>query len=181
MSKTALLVIDVQNDYFPQGKMELFRAEQALIHVNRLEDTFIKNNQPIIYIQHIANQANAPFFEAGTEGVALHSGLRIQADSIVIEKHYPNSFFQTTLKAELEQLGVDKLVISGMMTHMCVDATSRAAAELGYQPTIIAEATATRQLSYADRTVQAEDVQTACLSAFQMFSQVMSIDDYLKR
>lgn len=180
MSKTALLVIDVQNDYFPQGKMELFRAEQALIQVNRLEDTFIKNDQPIIYIQHIANQPNAPFFEAGTVGVALHSGLRIQADSIVIEKHYPNSFFQTTLKAELEQLGVEKLVISGMMTHMCVDATSRAAAELGYQPTIIAEATATRQLSYADTTVQAEDVQTACLSAFQMFSQVVSIEDYLK-
>ncbi|WP_089605461.1 cysteine hydrolase family protein [Acinetobacter piscicola] len=180
MSKTALLVIDVQNDYFPQGKMELFCAEQALKQVNRLEASFIKNDQPIIYIQHIANQPNASFFEAETEGVALHSGLRVKADSIVIEKHYPNSFFQTTLKAELERLGIEKLVVSGMMTHMCVDATSRAAAELGYQPTIIAEATATRQLSYSDRTVQAEDVQTACLSAFQMFSEVVSIDDYLK-
>lgn len=180
MSKTALLVIDVQNDYFPQGKMELFCAEQALKQVNRLEDSFIKNDQPIIYIQHIFNQENAPFFEAGTVGVELHSGLKTQSDSIVIEKHYPNSFFQTTLKAQLDQLGVEKLVICGMMTHMCVDATSRAAAELGYQPTIIAEATATRQLSYSDRTVQAEDVQTACLSAFQMFSEVASIDDYLK-
>lgn len=98
----------------------------------------------------------------------------------MIEKHYPNSFFQTTLKAELERLNVDKLVISGMMTHMCVDATSRAAAEFAYQPTIIADATATRQLSYSGRTVEAEDVQTACLSAFQMFSQVVSIEDYLK-
>lgn len=180
MSKTALLVIDVQNDYFPQGKMELFCAEQALKQINRLEDTFIENGQPIIYIQHIAQQPNATFFEAGTEGVDLHSGLRVKLDSVVIEKHYPNSFFQTTLKAELERLNVDKLVITGMMTHMCVDATSRAAAELGYQPAIIAEATATRQLSYSSRTVQAEDVQTVCLSAFQMFSQVLNIDDYLK-
>lgn len=180
MSQTALLVIDVQNDYFPQGKMELFCAEQALKHINRLEDLFIKREQPIIYIQHIANQPNATFFQAGTSGVALHSGLRVKADSIVIEKHYPNSFFQTTLKAELERLNVDKLVISGMMTHMCVDATSRAAAEFAYQPMIIAEATATRQLSYSGRTVEAEDVQTACLSAFQMFSQVVSIEDYLK-
>ena len=73
MSKTALLVIDVQNDYFPQGKMELFCAEQALKQINRLEDTFIENGQPIIYIQHIAQQPNATFFEAGTEGVDLHS------------------------------------------------------------------------------------------------------------
>ena len=87
MSQTALLVIDVQNDYFPQGKMELFCAEQTLKHINRLEDLFIKREQPIIYIQHIANQPNATFFEAGTQGVALHSGLRVKTDSIVIEKH----------------------------------------------------------------------------------------------
>jgi nicotinamidase-related amidase len=180
MSRTALLVIDVQNDYFPQGKMELFGAEQALTQINRLEADFIDKNQPIIYIQHIAKQAQASFFEEGTEGAELHAGLQINENPIIIEKHYPNSFFQTSLKQVLDQLKVDQLVISGMMTHMCVDATSRAAAELGYQPIIIAEATATRQLSYADRSVQAEDVQTACLSAFQMFSQVTSIDDYLK-
>lgn len=180
MSKTALLVIDVQNDYFPKGKMELCGAEQALIHINRLENEFIKNDQPIIYIQHVVNEPNAAFFEAGTLGVELHSGLNIEPDAIVIEKQYPNSFFQTTLKEELDRLDVEKVVISGMMTHMCVDATSRASAELGYQPIIIAEATATRNLSYSDRTVKAEDVQTACLSAFQMFSQVISIEEYLK-
>lgn len=79
----------------------------------------------------------------------------------------------------LDQFGVEKLVISGMMTHMCVDATSRAAAEFGYDPVVIADATATRDLSYANKTVQAEDVQTACLAAFQMFSTVLSVDEYL--
>ena len=179
MTKAALLVIDVQNDYFPQGKMELFQAEQALKQTNHLEDEFIKNNQPVIYIQHIVHQVNAPFFEVGTQGVKLHSGLHIQSDSIIVEKHFPNSFFQTTLKEELDQLGVDQVVICGMMTHMCVDATSRSSAELGYQPIVIAEATATRDLSYDDKTVQARDVQTACLSAFQMFAQVLSVDTYL--
>lgn len=91
----------------------------------------------------------------------------MQTNSIVVEKHYPNSFFQTNLKAKLDQLGVEKVVISGMMTHMCVDATSRAAAEFGYDPVVIADATATRDLSYANKTTQAEGVQTACLAAFQ--------------
>ena len=181
MEKTALIVIDVQNDYFPKGKMELYQAEQALKQINLLENAFLQNKQPIIYIQHIFDQPNAPFFEAGTVGVELHSGLKTLADSIVIEKHYPNSFFQTSLKAQLDQLGVEKLVISGMMTHMCVDATSRTAAELGYGPIVIADATATRDLSYANKTTQAEDVQTACLAAFQMFLTVMSVNEYLKR
>ncbi len=180
MSRTALLVIDVQNDYFPQGKMELFQAEQALTEINRLEDEFIKNNQPIIYIQHIFAGENAPFFQAGTQGVALHAGLKLEKDSIIIEKHFPNSFFQTTLKHALDQLDVDRVVICGMMTHMCVDATSRAAAEYGYAPVVIAEATATRDLSYDNRTVKAVDVQTACLSTFQMFAQVLSIKEYIK-
>lgn len=179
MNKTALIIIDVQNDYFPQAKMALYQAELALKQINLLEDAFLKNKQPIIYIQHIFNQPNAPFFEAGTFGVELHSGLQLTADSIVVEKHYPNSFFETNLKTVLNQLGVEKLVISGMMTHMCVDATSRAAAEFGYDPVVIADATATRDLSYANKTVQAEDVQTACLAAFQMFSTVVSVDEYL--
>ena len=94
MEKTALIVIDVQNDYFPKGKMELYQAEQALEQINLLEDAFLKNQQPIIYIQHIFNQENAPFFAAGTVGVELSSGLKATADSIRIEKHYPNSFFR---------------------------------------------------------------------------------------
>lgn len=161
--------------------MELYQAEQAVKQINLLENAFLENEQPIIYIQHIFNQPNVPFFEAGTVGVELHSGLKMQTDSIVVEKHYPNSFFQTNLKAKLDQLGVEKVVISGMMTHMCVDVTSRAAAEFGYDPVVIADATSTRDLSYANKTTQASDVQTACLAAFQMFATVMSVDEYLKR
>lgn len=180
MKKEALLIIDVQNDYFPAGKMELFQAEQALQYINRLEDEFIQHQRPIIYIQHIFDGENAPFFQAGTSGVELHRGLRLKPDSIIVEKKYPNSFFQTELKDILDQLSIEKLVITGMMTHMCVDATSRAAAEYGYDPVVIGDATATRNLTHADRTVQAIDVQTACLAAFQMFAQIQSTEQYLK-
>lgn len=180
MNHNALLVIDVQNDYFQGGKMELFQAEQALQQINALEDYFIQTQQPIIYIQHIFEGENAPFFQAGTHGVELSTGLKLKKDSTIVKKQFPNSFFQTELKAILEKLAIEKLVISGMMTHMCVDATSRAAAEFGYQPVIISDATATRDLSYADRTVQAVDVQTACLSAFQMFAQIQSTEEFLK-
>ncbi|NNP73286.1 isochorismatase [Acinetobacter defluvii] len=179
MNQTALLVIDVQNDYFPDGKMALFQPEKALTNISILEKEFHLSNAPIIYIQHIFAETPAPFFEKNTEGVKLHPNLAVQDHSFIVEKAFPNSFFQTDLQTLLSRLGIQKLVITGMMTHMCVDATTRAAAELGYQSIVISDATATRDLSYVSQTVQAIDVQTAFLSAFQMFAQVHSTAFYL--
>lgn len=179
MKKTALLVIDVQNDYFPAGKMALFEPEQALENIQRLEKSFHRAQAPIIYIQHIAASCEAPFFVAGTHGVKLHVDLAINASSIIVEKQFPNSFFQTDLKEILDQLRIEQVIITGMMTHMCVDATSRAAAEYGYKPIVIADATATKDLQYAGCIVSAQDVQTAYLSAFQMFAQIQTTEKYL--
>lgn len=112
--------------------------------------------------------------------MALHSELSLQDDSVIIEKHFPNSFFQTKLQATLDQLEVDTLVITGMMTHMCVDSTIRAAAELGYNPVLIHNATATRNLAFNENNVQANDVQNAFISSLSNFSTVMSTDDWIK-
>jgi nicotinamidase-related amidase len=179
VKKTALLVIDVQNDYFPAGKMALFAPEHALENIQHLEKVFHQAQAPIIYIQHIAASPEAPFFVAGTHGVKLHADLAINSASIIVEKQFPNSFFQTDLKEILDQLGVEQVIITGMMTHMCVDATSRAAAEYGYQPIVIADATATKDLEYTGRTVIADDVQTAYLSSFQMFAKIETTQKYL--
>ncbi|MGO2963062.1 MAG: cysteine hydrolase family protein [Carnobacterium maltaromaticum] len=178
--KQALLVIDVQNDYFKHGKMELHLPEVALHRINKLEDFFILNNLPIIYIQHIKDQLNADFFERGTKGSLLHEGLKINSSSIIIEKQYPNSFFKTDLKELLDSLNIEQVVITGMMTHMCIDSTTRASRELGYNPILISDATSTRNLDFQGREVIAEDVQFSFLSALENFSQVVTTDHYLK-
>ena len=180
MKNTALLVIDVQNDYFADGNMPLHQPEIALQHINQLEQHFKENQQPIIYIQHVQLEATRSFFIKDTEGVDLHAGLDITADSMIIEKHFPNSFFQTDLKQLLDQFNVDKLIITGMMTHMCVDATTRAAKELGYDTIVVADATATRDLSFAGYNLNAETVQQVLLATLQMLSQISNTQEVLK-
>ena len=179
--KQALLVIDVQNDYFPNGRMELNKPQEALDKINELENHFLKANQPIIYIQHVKHGANATFFEVGTHGVKLHSKLKRQADSIVIEKHFPNSFYRTSLESTLYALGVEQLVICGMMTHMCVDSTTRASKELQFEPILISDATATRDLVLDGTKVKAEDVQTSFIAALSNFALVSSTDNFIQR
>ncbi|MFV5344520.1 cysteine hydrolase family protein [Acinetobacter oleivorans] len=176
--KQALLVIDVQNDYFKNGKMELIGPDQALEKIKQLEQYFSEKNLPIIYVQHI-NPPQASFFQENTDGVLLHPELSAHDESLIVIKHYPNSFLETNLDELLKAHQIEQLVITGMMTHMCIDSGTRAAKELGYQPILIADATATRDLSYAGKTTKAEDVQTAFLTALSTFANVQNIADFL--
>ncbi|MFV5593522.1 cysteine hydrolase family protein [Acinetobacter junii] len=176
--KQALLIIDVQNDYFKDGKMELVNPEHALEKINQLEHYFNQNNLSIIYIQHI-NPASAGFFLENTLGVELHPELLLSDSSLVVQKHFPNSFLETNLQPVLQKLQIEQLVITGMMTHMCIDSGTRAACELGYQPILIADATATRDLEYKDSIVKASDVQSAFLSALNVFAKVQNTSDFL--
>ncbi|MCU4636572.1 MULTISPECIES: cysteine hydrolase family protein [Acinetobacter] len=176
--KQALLIIDVQNDYFKNGKMELVGPEQALEKIKQLEQYFSEKNLPIIYVQHI-NPPQASFFQENTDGVLLHPELSTGSDSLIVIKHYPNSFLETDLDELLKTHQIEQLVITGMMTHMCIDSGTRAAKELGYQPILIADATATRNLSYDGKIVKAEDVQTAFLTALSTFANVQNTADFL--
>ncbi len=173
--KQALLIIDIQNDYFPEGKNELHEADKALLKVNQLENSFLSEQKPIIYIQHIKHQLNA-----GTIGCELHPNLKLQEQSIIIEKHFPNSFLETELLETLKKIEIEQLVICGMMTQMCVDSTTRAAKELGFQPVLISDATATKDLIFENKKVLAENVQISFLSALQNFAQVLTADQFLK-
>ncbi len=159
--------------------MALVNPELALEKINQLEDKFLQEQQPIIYIQHIKNSPNADFFGIGTEGAQLHSKLKNNEHSIVIEKHFPNSFYETQLLESLQKLEIEQLVITGMMTHMCVDSTTRAARELGYQPIVIADATATKNLEFQGKEVSAQQVQISFLSALQNFAQIQATHTFL--
>lgn len=176
--KQALLVIDVQNDYFAEGKMALEKPTEALRVIGELETAFHKKKMPIIYIQHI-KESPADFFEQGSLGAQLHPSLAITDSSKIIEKQYPNSFFKTTLQQTLKDLAIEQVVITGMMTHMCVDSTTRASAELGYQPIVIADATATKSLQFNNNTVSAQDVSLSFLAALTSFSKVITAEEFL--
>jgi len=162
---TVLVLIDLQNDYFPGGAMELAGADSAVGQAARLLGSFRQRTLPVIHIQHIAKRPGATFFVPGTTGAEIHPSVRPIAGERVVTKHHPSSFRETTLQEDLRALGALKLVFAGMMTHMCVDTTVRAAADLGFQCSLAHDACATRDLQFGGRTVDAGSVQLAYLAA----------------
>ncbi|ASV67042.1 cysteine hydrolase family protein [Cytobacillus kochii] len=180
---TALIIVDIQNDYFPNGKMELSNPVKAASNAAKVLKWFRQNNKDnIFHVQHIASNPGLGFFLPNTEGVQLNETvLPLEHESIII-KHAPNSFFKTELERKLREKRVTKLVIVGMMTHMCIDATVRGAVELGFETTLIEDACATRGLSYQDKAVPAEQVHFAFVSALNgMYANVISTEDFLQQ
>lgn len=175
---TVLILIDLQNDYFPGGTMELVGADAAVYKAAELIQTFRQNTLPIVHVQHIAKRAGATFFLPGTYGAEIHSSVAPGQGEPVVIKHFPNSFRETTLQELLRTLSASKLVIAGMMTHMCVDTTVRAATDLGYQCFLAGDACATRDLQFAEERVSARDVQVAYLAALHgSFATVKSTQE----
>jgi len=161
----ALLIVDIQNDYFPGGKMELEGSDQASQRAKQLLAAFRDRHLPVIHVQHLAIQPNATFFLPNTEGAVIHANVTPVAGETLIQKHFPNSFRDTPLLDHLRKAGIKDLIIAGMMTHMCIDATTRAAFDAGFTCSLAHDACATRSLSFGDRKVPAEQVQTSFLSA----------------
>lgn len=175
--KHVLLLVDIQNDYFPGGAMELAGSQEAGLKASTLLRTFREQALPVIHVQHIATREGATFFLPGTPGVAIHENVAPQAGELVITKHFPNSFRQTGLLEQLRKRQTTSLVIAGMMTHMCIDTTTRAAADLGFQCMLAHDACATRELSFGGLTVPAAQVQAAYLAALDgPFAQVRSAE-----
>ena len=124
---TCLMLVDIQNDYFPGGNMELAGIEAAAANARLLLNEFRKNDQPVIHIQHIAIHGGATFFLPETNGAEINQRVVPQGDEIVVVKNYPNSFRDTRLLEILRQQRISDLLICGAMSHMCIDASVRAA------------------------------------------------------
>jgi nicotinamidase-related amidase len=161
----ALLLIDLQNDYFPGGAMELTGADAAVERAASLLRTFRSRGAPIVHVQHISKRPGATFFLPGTRGAEIHGAVAPAAAEALVVKHFPNSFRETTLLETLRAAGVEQLTIAGMMTHMCVDTTVRAAADLGFKCFLAGDACATRDLQFGSEKVMARDVQLSYLAA----------------
>ena len=177
--KTALLVIDIQKDYFPGGKMELVDPLEAAQKAYMLLQCFREHSGYHIHIQHIALKPDAAFFIKGDSGTDIHDSVAHFEGEPIVYKHYPNSFRETNLLEMLKGWGIERVIICGMMTHMCVDATARAAADFGFQVIIADDACATRDLKYGETTIPAEYVHKAFLAALKSYGQVMSSDQII--
>ncbi|BCL75608.1 isochorismatase [Jeongeupia sp. HS-3] len=175
---TALLLIDIQNDYFPNGAMELVSPVEAGNNATKLLEKFRKSNLPIIHIQHISMHPGATFFLPDTYGAEIHPCVAPAAGEVFFQKNFPNSFRGTPLLEHLKESKITTLVIAGMMTHMCIDTTTRAAADLGFSCVLAHDACATKELSFNGSLVAAEDVQLAYLAGLNgLFAQVKSTEE----
>jgi nicotinamidase-related amidase len=169
MPDTALLIIDIQNDYFPGGAMQLEGADAAGAKAGQVLASFRKEKRPVIHVQHLSTRPGSTFFLPGTKGQEIHASVTPAAGETVIEKNFPNGFRSTGLKEILEKQQIKNLVVAGMMTHMCVDATVRHAADLGYKVTLLGDACATRTQTYGGESVPARQVHAAFLAALNGF------------
>jgi len=176
MAERALLIIDIQNDYFPGGKMELEGAEAAAENAAVALEHFRRLGLPVFHVQHLSVRPGATFFIPGTTGVEIHPRVRPREGERVLEKNFPNGFRATELEAALRAADAKELVVAGMMTHMCVDASVRQAADLGYRVTLLGDACATRTQSHNGETIPARQVHTAFLAALNGFyAKVISV------
>jgi nicotinamidase-related amidase len=181
MNDTALLIIDIQNDYFPGGKMELEGAEAAGRRAAEALAAFRAKGMPVFHVRHLSTRPGAGFFVPGTEGVEFHASARPAQGEPVVEKNFPNSFRGTDLKERLERAGIKQLVVAGMMTHMCVDASVRQAFDLGFRVTLLADACATRAQSFGGETVPAHQVHTAFLAALNgLYAKIAPTEEVLR-
>ena len=177
----ALLIIDIQNDYFPGGAMALHAPEAAAAQAATLLAAFRERKQPVIHMQHISARPGATFFIPNTRGVEIHESVRPADGEKVFRKNYPNSFRETPLLDHLRRAGISQLVIAGMMTHMCVDTTTRAAADLGFACSLAHDATATRELAFGGVNVSAEQVQASYLAGLNgLFAKVLPTEELCK-
>lgn len=178
---TALLIIDIQNDYFPGGKMELEGALAAAQKAGALLQCFREHSGQHVHIQHESRKPGATFFIPGTDGIRIHDLVAHFEGEPITHKQFPNSFRETDLLELLKSWGTERVVICGMMTHMCVDATVRAAADFGFQVIVVEDACATRALTHGGTSVPAAHVQAAFMKAFMSYGTLMTTEAVISR
>ena len=177
--KQALLLVDIQLDYFKGGAMELVEMEEAAKKAQYMLGYFRETGWPVFHVRHLALKRGATFFLPDTPGAEIHSLVLPTNGEIVVEKHYPNSFRETTLLESLRKQNIDSLAICGAMSHMCIDATTRAAYDHGFQCTVIEDACTTRDLLFKGVLVSARIAHSAFMAALQnTYAQITTARDF---
>jgi nicotinamidase-related amidase len=180
MSK-ALLLVDIQNDYFKNGAMELVGMDEAAANAQKILVYFRANKWPVYHVRHAGIGPKATFFLPDTQGAQINEAVLPLESEPVITKYLPNSFRETGLQDLCEKEGIKQLVICGAMSHMCIDATTRAAFDLGFGCKVVADACATRNLEFDGRVVVAADVHAAFMAALNgIYAQVLKTKAFIE-
>ena len=177
--KTALLVIDFQKDHFPGGKHPLVNALEAAKKAYMILQCFREHGGHHIHIQHIARNPDAAFFISGDRGTDIHDSVAHFEGEPIVYKHEPNAFLNTELLELLRSWEIERLVVCGMMTHLDVDATVRAASEFGFQVVVAEDACATHDLQHGATTIPAEQVQKTALAALKSYARILKSEEIL--
>ncbi|WP_269792822.1 cysteine hydrolase family protein [Stenotrophomonas sp. Iso1] len=180
MNHRAVIVIDLQNEYLPTGKLPLTGIEAAVANaVTVIADARAKGI-PVLHVRHESAGNEAPIFVPGTDAVKIQTAVAPLSDEPVIVKNFVNAFRDTDLKQQLESRGIKDVVILGAMSHMCVDAGVRACADMGYTVTVLHDACATLDLEFNGVSVPAAQVHAAMMAAFAFgYATVISTEAYL--
>ncbi|UOQ90389.1 cysteine hydrolase [Agromyces endophyticus] len=188
----ALLIIDIQQDYFAGGRHPLVGPDEAAAAAARLLAAWRERGEPVVHVQHVWDSPDAEFFQPGTPGIEIHPLVAPQADEPVVTKEHPNSFLSTDLAERLDAIAGGasgepvepaapvELVVAGMMSSMCVDATVRAAADLGHTVTVAHDACAAPDLEFDGLVVPAAQVHAAFMAALgDGYATVSSADEII--
>ncbi|HET9073062.1 MAG TPA: cysteine hydrolase family protein [Solirubrobacteraceae bacterium] len=174
----ALLLIDIQRDYFPGGAFPLPGADAAADAAARLLESFRARELPVIHVQHVSTGSSAGFFRPGTAGVDHDPRVSPADGETLVVKHHPNAFRGTELQERLEQLAPERLVVAGMMTSMCVDATVRAASDLGWSVAVAGDACAAPDLGHGGVETPALQVHAAFLAALgSAYAEIVAVEE----
>jgi nicotinamidase-related amidase len=180
--KTALLMLELQNDYFPNGRIPLDKSLEACARAETVLHACRAKKMPVIHVQHVSTHPDATYFLPCTKGTDFHHTVQPVKHETIIKKHYPNSFKDTGLLNHLIKNQINHLVICGMMTQSAIDATVRAAFDLGFTCTVLQDACAARQLEFNHTPITAQNVHYAFLAALQpSYATIMSSDDFMQK
>lgn len=181
MTKRALILVDIQNDYFAGGLWPVAKMQEAAENAARLLAQARTKGDLVVHIRHEMATDQAPFFRPGTPGAAIHSTVAPAAGEAVITKARPNSFHGTDLLDRLRAAEIEAVTICGAMSQMCIDATTRAAADLGFAVTVAEDACGAKETSFGGVSLSAEQVHAAFMAPLAMsYAKVMQTQDLLE-
>ena len=182
MPKRALIVIDVQNEYF-DGALPITDPPPhvSLANIARAMDAATAAGIPVIVVQHGEDDPESPIFRKGSPAWELRPEIGERSRDHLVEKTLPGAFTGTPLESILQSRGVETVAITGYMTHMCVDTTSRQAAHRGYAVEILSDASGTLSLENSGGAASGEELHRATLVAQgQFFADVVNTDTWLR-
>jgi nicotinamidase-related amidase len=179
--KTALLLVEIQNDYFPNGRMPIEKSTYVAAKAKQLLTAYRAREWPVIHVQHISTRPNDTYFLPCTKGAEFHPDFQPTKSEFIVKKHYPNSFRDTNLQSVLKKAGINHLTICGMMTHNAIDATVKAAYDNGFVCTVPHDACATKDLHFNENIIAASNVHHSFLAALEpIYASILSTDTFLQ-